>query len=75
MGYDNEASFSKAFKRLYGQSPGGFRSRQGLNDTSDEGSDKRRLHGGVALSLSRESQTVQPRGRRTCRTQGESPDD
>lgn len=26
VGYDNEASFSKAFKRVYGRSPGAFRS-------------------------------------------------
>jgi len=26
VGYDNEASFSKAFKRTYGRSPGAFRS-------------------------------------------------
>ena len=26
LGYDNEASFSKAFKRTYGRSPGTFRS-------------------------------------------------
>jgi AraC-like DNA-binding protein/mannose-6-phosphate isomerase-like protein (cupin superfamily) len=36
VGYDNEASFSKAFKRLYGQSPGGFRSRHGLNDANGD---------------------------------------
>lgn len=38
VGYDNEASFSKAFKRRYGQSPGGFRSRQRRDDVDGEAS-------------------------------------
>jgi AraC-like DNA-binding protein/mannose-6-phosphate isomerase-like protein (cupin superfamily) len=65
VGYDNEASFSKAFKRLYGQSPGGFRSRQGLNDADGDASPGQpSTSRGAATERPRRSSAVETPSRR-----------